>query len=241
MPPTADRYNEAKVRRRRLILVIGKVVVLLVYLVLVAYAVILGIAFFLRLFGANPTADFAEWIYRSAARIMEPFRGIFPTTQLSDTSFFDASLLFAIVIYLVAAIILHGIVDWFSRRISHIDVERDRRRYWSSLAVAQAPQPAPVPQPAQAAATAPVATAPAATTPVVPTEPAQADPIQTPLPTRTPPASVPDASGEAVTSRGEGSGSIPPSGGLPNGPTSPSGAERASTSGVGRVNPPKSP
>ena len=113
MPPTADRYNEAKVRRRRLILVIGKVVVLLVYLVLVAYAVILGIAFFLRLFGANPTADFAEWIYRASARIMEPFRGIFPTTQLSDTSFFDASLLFAIVIYLVAAIILHGIVDWF--------------------------------------------------------------------------------------------------------------------------------
>ena len=92
---------------------------------------------------------------------MEPFRGIFPTTQLSDTSFFDASLLFAIVIYLVAAIILHGIVDWFSRRISHVDVERDRRRYWSSLAVAQAPQPAPVPQPqpAPAAQAAPVVAA----------------------------------------------------------------------------------
>ena len=172
---------------------------------------------------------------------MEPFRGIFPTTQLSDTSFFDASLLFAIVIYLVAAIILHGIVDWFSRRISHIDVERDRRRYWGSLAATQAPQPAPVPQPAPAAAAAPVATAPVAAGPGRSDRagPGRSVPDATAHPHA--PRSVPDASGEAVTSRGEGSGSSPPSGGLPNGPASPTSADRASTSGVGRVNPPKSP
>ena len=137
MPPSADPalagYNEAKIKRRRLILVIGKTVVLFLYLVFGAYVVILGIAFFLRLFGANPTADFAEWIYRASARIMEPFRGIFPTTELSDTSVFDASLLFAIVMYSIAVIILHGIVDWFAHRISRVDVERERRRYWSTL------------------------------------------------------------------------------------------------------------
>ena len=107
--------------------------VLFLYLVFGAYVVILGIAFFLRLFGANPTADFAEWIFRASSRIMEPFRGIFPTTELSDTSVFDASLLFAIVIYSIAVIILHGIVDWFAYRISRVDAERERRRYWSTL------------------------------------------------------------------------------------------------------------
>ena len=50
MPPSADpaltSYTEGKVRRRRLILVIGKAVVLFIYLIFGAYVVILGIAFF---------------------------------------------------------------------------------------------------------------------------------------------------------------------------------------------------
>jgi uncharacterized protein YggT (Ycf19 family) len=218
MPPSADpaltSYNEGKVKRRRLILVIGKAVVLFIYLIFGAYVVILGIAFFLRLFGANPTADFADWIYRASARIMEPFRGIFPTTQLSDTSVFDASLLFAIVMYSIVVIILHGIVDWFAYRISRVDAERERRRYWTNLAATPAVGPSPAPAPVAA----PVS-----------------EWTSTPLPTRTAATSgVESSSGP----RGDSSGSLGSSSGLPNGPTE---AERAATSGVGRVNPPTGP
>ena len=65
---------------------IGKILTGIVYAIFIVYIVILTLAFFLRLFGANPAADFAEWVYNAAARIMEPFRGIFPTTQISDTA-----------------------------------------------------------------------------------------------------------------------------------------------------------
>ena len=87
---------------KRWILWVGRLFTLIIYLVFLAYAVIVGIAFVLQLLGANPEADFADWIYRAAASITEPFRGIFPTTQVSDRSTFNASLLFALIVYLVS-------------------------------------------------------------------------------------------------------------------------------------------
>jgi hypothetical protein len=220
------------------VLVIGKAIVFVLYLVFLAYAVILGIAFFLRLFGANADADFADWIFRASARIMEPFRGIFPTTQISDRSEFDASLLFALVIYLVAAIALHGIVHWFSRKISRADIEQERRRYWSSLATAPAPAPTPVaPAPA---APAPVAPAPAAPAPVAsaPAAPAAA------------PATIPSEAASPATSIAPTIADLPPNapmsganGPLPGVPsdTNASNVARSDTGPVGRVNPPMSP
>ena len=111
------------------ILTLGKVITGFVYAVVVVYIVILTLAFFLRLFGANPAADFAEWVYTAAARIMEPFRGIFPTTQISDTAVFDASLLFAIIVYSIVALALHSLVAWFTGRLTALKYREDRDRY----------------------------------------------------------------------------------------------------------------
>jgi len=118
---------------KRWILWVGKLFTLIVYAVFVAYAVIVGIAFVLQLLGANPTADFADWIYRAAANITEPFRGIFPTTQVTDRSPFNASLLFALIIYLIVAVILHGIIDWLTRRIAGIDRAEENDRQMAAL------------------------------------------------------------------------------------------------------------
>jgi uncharacterized protein YggT (Ycf19 family) len=115
-------------KTKRWILWLSRLIVLVVYLIVFAYAVILGIAFVLRLLGANPDADFADWIYTAAGRIMEPFRGIFPTTAISDRSVFDASLLFALLVYLFVGMVLHGIVDWLARRIAGLDREEERER-----------------------------------------------------------------------------------------------------------------
>ena len=113
---------------KRWILWVGKVFVLVIYAVLLAYAVIVGMAFVLQLLGANPQSDFADWVYRAAANIAEPFRGIFPATEISDQSTFNASLLFALMIYLVLAIILHGIIDWLTRHIAGIDRAEELER-----------------------------------------------------------------------------------------------------------------
>ena len=62
----------------------AKVLVWLVYAYFIVALVILTLAFFLQLFGASTTASFTEWVYRSADRVMEPFRGIFPTREIGD-------------------------------------------------------------------------------------------------------------------------------------------------------------
>ncbi len=113
---------------KRWILWIARFFVLVIYVVLLAYAVIVGIAFVLKLLGANPDADFADWIYDAAGSIIEPFRGIFPTRQLTDRSTFDASLLFALIVYLVLAVLLHGIIDWCARKIAGIDRAEEREQ-----------------------------------------------------------------------------------------------------------------
>jgi hypothetical protein len=122
---------------KRWILWVGRLFTLFIYAVFLAYAVIVGIAFVLQLLGANPDADFADWIYRAAANITEPFRGIFPTTQVTDRSTFNASLLFALIVYLVVAVILHGIVDWLARRIAGIDRAEDREQMRAALQAQQ--------------------------------------------------------------------------------------------------------
>jgi uncharacterized protein YggT (Ycf19 family) len=79
---------------------------------------ILVIGFFLLLFGANPDAPFAEWVYRSLGRVMAPFRGIFEPVELNGNSVLDTSVLFAMIIYGVAALFLSALIDWLSQRLT---------------------------------------------------------------------------------------------------------------------------
>jgi hypothetical protein len=174
---------------KRWILWVGKLVTLVVYLVFLAYAIIVGIAFVLQLLGANPTADFADWIYRAAENITQPFRGIFPTTQVTDRSSFNASWLFALIVYLIVAVILHGIIDWLTRRIAGIDraeereqqmaaIEAQRESTRSALGLDQTAvpvQPAPVPT---TATTVDPWAVPAGQTPPPPPQPSEAYPPQ---------------------------------------------------------------
>jgi uncharacterized protein YggT (Ycf19 family) len=94
--------------------------------------VLLFLAFLLRLFGANPDAGFTEWVYRSVQRAMAPFRGIFEPIVLSDQSVLDTSLLFAMIVYGLVALLLRLAIDWISGL-----VERHRRRLWQEAREAE--------------------------------------------------------------------------------------------------------
>ena len=91
---------------------ISKILLWVVYVWVVLNLVLLFVAFWLRLFGANPQADFTQWVYRSVSRSMAPFRGIFEPIVLSDQSVLDTSLLFAMIIYAVVALLLHAGIEW---------------------------------------------------------------------------------------------------------------------------------
>jgi hypothetical protein len=97
---------------------VGKVIVWLVYAYVIFAIIVLAFAFFLLLFGANPEAGFAEWIYTTALRFMEPFAGLFEPTAVNSTtgSVFDVSFLFAIVVYALLAWLIHMVYEWLRHK-----------------------------------------------------------------------------------------------------------------------------
>ncbi len=96
---------------------VAKAVVVLVYAFVLIDLVLLTLGFFLRLFGASTDAEFTRWVYRNVDRIMEPFRGMFPSQALSDQSVLDVSLLFAMIVYAIVGIALHALVEWLTGKI----------------------------------------------------------------------------------------------------------------------------
>ena len=137
---------------------ISRALILFVYGFAIACIVILAMAFFLQLFNANTTAPFVDWVYRAARRIMQPFRGIFPSVEGEQGSVFDVSMLFAMFMYGLLALAAHGLIDWIDRKIAAI-------RYESTLQPTVSPAAGPgvvtIPAAAQpASSTVPPVTAP---------------------------------------------------------------------------------
>lgn len=106
---------------------IARWLVMFVYVLAMVSVVMLTITFFLRLFGASTTAPFVEWIYRSEGRAMTPFRGIFPPIETDGRSVLDVSILFAMLMYGLLAVAVHGAVDWFDRKLHEADWQRQQR------------------------------------------------------------------------------------------------------------------
>ncbi len=71
---------------------------------------LLGIRFVLALFGANPAAGFAQFIYSITKPFLVPFVGLFGTAR-SGGSVFDVSPLVAIVVYALIAWVLVKVVS----------------------------------------------------------------------------------------------------------------------------------
>src|SRR5262245_13052214 len=111
------RAEEAESSPLPIFLKIGRVIVWIVYAIVLVTAILLTLAFFLELAGANPNAGFVQWVYRSTERAMRPFRGIFPEQQINDQSTLDFSLLFAAVFYFVIALLLDALMRWLSARL----------------------------------------------------------------------------------------------------------------------------
>ena len=117
----------------------ARVLTWIVYAMFLVAVVLLTMAFFLLLFGASPDADFTQWVYRSAGRVLQPFRGIFPSTTLGESgSVLDFAVLFAILMYGIFALVVSALVSWLDARIMEHRLEAERAAHDRAYAQAQA-------------------------------------------------------------------------------------------------------
>jgi hypothetical protein len=172
----------------------------LVYFYLIVVEIILLIGFFLLLFGANPTAGFTQWAYRNLERVMAPFRGIFAPIELGTTgndvdAVFDTSVLFAMIIYGIVALLFSVLIEWLSGRLAQIhaaedelarQAEAEQRQAEADARLLAAQQTAV--QIAQAQAQPPTTQVPAGSVPPTTASPA---PVAPTPPTQIPPSSPP--------------------------------------------------
>jgi hypothetical protein len=83
---------------------------------------------------------------------MAPFRGIFEPIVLSDQSVLDTSLLFAMIVYGLIALLLRLAIDWVSglveRHRFRLEQEARQAEMERRQAAAMAPSPYPTPPPA---------------------------------------------------------------------------------------------
>jgi uncharacterized protein YggT (Ycf19 family) len=80
-----------------------------IYVVFGAIEALIAIRFVLRLFGANPTASFAEWTYGMTNWLAAPFAGLF-SAQHIQTGVLEFNVLVALVVYGLLAVLLGKIV-----------------------------------------------------------------------------------------------------------------------------------
>jgi uncharacterized protein YggT (Ycf19 family) len=130
-PPTAEPAGElpsSRVPEAAVVsLWVGRVLVWFVYAFSTVAAILLLIAFFLQLTGANPAAPFAAWVYRSSDVLLTPFRSLYPTAKVHDSrSALNLSIVFAIFMYGLFAVLFAAAVGWFDHWIRGLQA---RSRY----------------------------------------------------------------------------------------------------------------
>jgi uncharacterized protein YggT (Ycf19 family) len=127
-------------KTKALVIKVCRALIWIVYAWVAVTIVLLFLAFLLQLLGADPTAGFVEFIYRSTERAMAPFRGIFESVPLSDNSTLDISILFAIIVYSFVALGVGIGLDWVTGKLV---VAQDEARYDAALEAQLAtPRPA---------------------------------------------------------------------------------------------------
>ena len=74
---------------------------------------LIAIRFVLRLFGASPTAGFAQFIYGVTALLVAPFAGLFGTPRF-EGSVLEITSIVAIIVYALLAWLIVKVIVMFS-------------------------------------------------------------------------------------------------------------------------------
>jgi len=123
---------------------ISKIAAYVLYAWTIFGVILLGTRIFLLAFSANATTPFVEFIYRTSADYLAPFREIFPPKTLGETGYFDVAALFAIFMYLLFMWGASALIHYIQRKIDD-DTANQEERY-RLLAEHQAPRASSTPR-----------------------------------------------------------------------------------------------
>lgn len=128
----------------------SRILVYLVYSYLVIAVSFLITGFVLLLLGASQTSSFVDFVYRIAAQFLQPFRGMFPPQQITDTSYFSAAGLFAIIMYGLFAVAIHSLIGYITLKqtqhqneliMAEAEAKRQQQKLVAQKAIASSQKP----------------------------------------------------------------------------------------------------
>ncbi len=96
---------------------VSRIIAYIVYAWAFVAVVLLGLRVFLLAFSANASTPFVEFVYRTSADYMAPFRDIFPVKPIGETGYFDVAALFAIIMYLLLAWLISSVIRLIQLKI----------------------------------------------------------------------------------------------------------------------------
>lgn len=101
---------------------VSRIIAYVMYAWVMIGIILLGFRIFLLATSANATTPFVEFVYKTSADYMNPFRGIFPTKPVSETGYLDIAAVFAIIMYML--------LGWgFSELISFVQQKIDKSKH----------------------------------------------------------------------------------------------------------------
>lgn len=114
---------------------ISKLIAYVMYVWVLIGVISLTLRVFLLAFSANPSTPFVNFVYKTSADYLNPFRGIFPPKSVGETGYFDVAALFAIIVYLF---LMWG----FSSLISYVQfkIDESKRQQKEQIRLASASQ-----------------------------------------------------------------------------------------------------
>jgi uncharacterized protein YggT (Ycf19 family) len=106
---------------------ISKVIAYLLYAWVIIGVISLVLRVFLLAFSANSTTPFVEFVYRTSADYLQPFRGIFPSKPVGETGYLDIASMFAIIVYLFVMWGFSALIHYLQFKIDTTQAEQEKQ------------------------------------------------------------------------------------------------------------------
>lgn len=105
---------------------VSKIISYLLYAWVLFGIIMLVFRVFLLAFSANTAAGFTQFVMKTSADYLEPFRGIFPPHPVGETGYLDVSSLFAIVVYLFVAWGISALITYIQHKIELVQATQQK-------------------------------------------------------------------------------------------------------------------